>query len=761
MVMGSTRLEGTIIRLLTEKDDVLKNTVFLIAEIETAAGGKHIVKGSTSRHGAIGDYLVGNFYSQANERYGDQMISKGNVELHLPRRADTILKRINQIAKKADIKMTPTMSAAIRELEPTTFWKQIHTAPVVLDGINRQRWSALLKAIIANTGETEVHSSLDMEEYIKGLGLPWTERRIRSLTGYEEDCENPENEPMAVQYLKDEPLAIIGVKGIKASEIEAYLRALERLGTIDAATVKIGGLLKRCRNAESDNSSCIPVVESDIQPLRAHADFRKYLTEYSGYLYRREIYEAEKAIATFVSESSALPPLPSLEEEGILTAIQSLPPDDGRLPTGPQVTAVVNMFAHRISTVQGKAGSGKTTTLRTLARYVKAHREEIRGNMLFLAPTGKAVQRMKDSIHDIELTDSDNIMTIHRFVGLAKRHAKWRSDGENKEADTEECVRAPMMIVLDESSMICTQTLAMLFGALGSYDWRPQLVFMGDDCQLSPVGIGTPFVDILRSAQVTTTILETVHRQGAGSSLMTAVNEIRDREDPSVRDDAFNIFRISSENGVRKIQRWIDNHREGVSAIIVPTNDMVDELTPIVRDHVNPASEEVDLYVEYGGTRELLPYRKGDKIMQVKNNYKRSVFNGTMGKIVGVVLQEDNGPSPSGKKNMIPVLHVRFDGRDNDFYYRLSDASKELQHAYVMTTHKAQGSEYDHVLIIQDRYIEGFINRNLTYTASSRGKKSVAIYVKDTRTMDLWKHLPRKPKTNLTEMILAAVEEYT
>ena len=92
------------------------------------------------------------------------------------------------------------------------------------------------------------------------------------------------------------------------------------------------------------------------------------------------------------------------------------------------------------------------------------------------------------------------------------------------------------------------------------------------------------------------------------------------------------------------------------------------------------------------------------------------------------------------------------------FFYPFSEAGKELVLAYVMTTHKAQGSEYDHTLIVMDRVIPGFINRSLIYTAASRGKTSVTVMVKDDRVMALWKNIPEPPKTNLLHRILAGVD---
>ena len=104
------------------------------------------------------------------------------------------------------------------------------------------------------------------------------------------------------------------------------------------------------------------------------------------------------------------------------------------------------------------------------------------------------------------------------------------------------------------------------------------------------------------------------------------------------------------------------------------------------------------------------------------------------------------------------LLVVEFTGNDNTYYYTIEQANTELNLAYALTAHKAQGSEYDHVLIIIDKPIKNFINRNLIYTAASRGKKSVNIMIYSELIQSNFKDKPLIRKTNLVKMLEESVE---
>jgi exodeoxyribonuclease V alpha subunit len=760
--MNPVKLGGTITHITYTKPNVLEDKTFVVAKIITDDCVSHTITGETNRAAEIGDFAIGNFITVTTPRFGEQLKSKGTIEIYLPRDAGAILKRCSSIATKNNMSLAPAMKTNIKNLaeqNPEEFWSIIlaHT-PL---GINKPRWDEFRGYIKEYVAAKKVgyKSSLDVETYIRGLGLNWSEKVIRAIIGADEDCEEPGREQIVLSQLMADPLCLISVKQIKEKQIGEYLDALEKLGIIDKETIAVGLLIKQLRKAEGDGNSCIPVNELRVEPLRGHPVFEKYLCEYKEYIYRKTTFDDERVVAEFIVDCATSEPLDHLENADMMTLIKSLPPDGGKIPTDKQYAAVCQIFNRRISTVQGCAGSGKTTSLRALARFIKEYRPDIRGNILFLGPTGKAVQRIDDSISDIELSASDNTMTMHRLSGLIRKAREKPLYDSDSSTPIEDCISMPAIIVFEEASMISITTLAMTIRAIRTYGYIPHIVFMGDLYQLRPVGIGMPYKDIIDSGIVETSILDVVHRQGADSSLLKAITQIRKREDVSVRDDSFNIFKITEEKGRSSICKWATKTKGSIATIIVPTTLLMKELTPYIRDCVNPETPASILKIG----DEVLPFRKGDKVMQIKNNYGRSVFNGTVGLIIGLaIVDKTRAPitdnevdAPSGDVKY--ELHVRFDKRDNDFYYTFSEAFEELTFAYVMTTHKAQGSEYENTLIVMDRSIPGFINRSMIYTAASRGKESVTIMIKDIRVLSLWKDISQPPKTNLLDQILSSV----
>lgn len=759
----SVQLEGTIVRIRASKLNPKQETNFIIANIRDPYGDESTIKGTVARRPEIGDYLRGNFTPEHHATYGAQLTSKGLIDVELPRAPATIRKRCREIALKEGLKWTeyPSMGRlvdALTESNPTAFWNSFvkyepRGGSADLATLELKKLQEAVLAYMAH--RKPVKSSVEIERYFQELGLNWSSTAIRTMLGFDadgsEDTEsmNPgeQMESITLERLKEDPLCIVELMDIKTAQVEQYLGALRKLEIIDEPTATIGTLLKECMNAESSGNCCLRLgggqgVAAKVAAVRAHPTFPLYLCEFNSSLYRLKIYRDEQTVAQLIVDAAREESLPiwDSDEETVRKALDEMEPDRGNKANATQIAAVTAMLTRRISTMQGSAGTGKTTALRLLARYIKEHREDVRGNCLFLAPTGKAVNRIKESLRDIALTDADNIMTIHRFAGLIRAH----SLGGAKDAGslTEPCVSGPVLIVVDESSMISLETMALLVNALRLYYYIPHLVFIGDGTQLTPVGCGAPYLDLIASKVAVNTTLTQVYRQEGDSALLTAITQLRDASDITVSEPG--LFEVAMVREVHKpMLRWLTAHPGG--SIIVPTGKrgLVGKLTPVVRDHVNPPGPN-DLFV----AGEIYPdYRKGDKVMQVKNNYSRNVFNGEVGVVCGLVERPDDDEKPF-------LLHVQFEGRPTEnFFYSLKEVDKELTLAYVVTTHKSQGSEYDDVLVVMDQAIPYFINRNHIYTATSRGKKSVKVLISDMEIMRLWKFKPEKPITGLVEQI--------
>ena len=738
--MDGGYLKGVVKRVMYTKDN--------FAIIKTEDGDS--IKGTFSQVVSKGDTIEGKFRKKEGP-YGETYEAQGTILVSFPKDVPAICKRLKELL---DITISPIIKSWISSCGPD-FWSNALNTPLPdkLTPVDRCRIKTIQDVV--KDMQVNTNSSVDlndMNEFMRGIGLTWTVDTIERLTGYVEDCEDPYRVPIKARDLRNDPLSLLGVKGIRSAQIAQYLDALYTAGLIDEDTRKVGNHLKACFKAE-DNSHSHCIV-GDLGDLTEHAVFKKYLHLENQHLYRKRTFTDEKVIAAFIVEyaTDESEPKPIFDSPTFPTDMQVSPM---------QHNAAAMVFKHRCCIINGFAGTGKTTTLRYLAETIKRNFPGAQEHILFLAPTGKAVEKL---IHTLNPDDSgqDNMMTFHRFAGTVNKYMLQQDASyEYSENDIQipECVSKPLLIVLEEAGMICQSTLAMFFRALDQLGLYPHLVFMGDTSQLSPVGIGNPFMDIIDSKRFNRVALTEVYRQHGGS-LLEAVTQIRKGHDITVCDDKFRITKYSSETRNEQIIAWSTAHPDG--AILTTKRDLVSELTPIIRDHLNPeirSEDDVD-------RRAFQNFRPNDKIMQIRNNPGRGVYNGTSGTVVGVVTRckvcrtqcpTTDHDCASKAKALEKVLHVRFNSSDQ--YYTNKEAYDELNLAFVITVHKAQGSEYDNVLMVMDKsYGGGFINRNLVYTGTSRGKKTVEVLVENYDSISAWKSKPKERSTRLVNMINELVE---
>lgn len=752
------KLEGTIRKIICNKPS--DSSPWMIAQIQQPNGEKVVIKGKLTTNVECSDYAVGNFDLQETS-YGQEYQTKSVVHISPPHDKAAIMERVTNFAHSLGLRMTVPVKMAIEELMKSgkNFW-------VALDNAEGPACILPIKAKAADYNErynTGFVESTEIEGYFHNLGLNWSDKKIRKALGYEEDCEHPDREPIPIEKLKTDPMIIIGLPGIHIRDVMDYLSALISLGLIDEPTMRVGILLKDLLESEHKQNTCMFTPE-DIEPLRTHPVFKKYCAEYKNCIYRSTTFEKEQSVSIFISARVQSQPSESLYAEDIEERIKQLAPDQGKIPTADQCAAIAKVFREPVLLILGGAGTGKTTALRLLCRYILRYLPTYRSNVLFLAPTGKAVQRIKDSIANLYFSEMDNAMTIHRFASACKNIQEHECGKTCQPVCKLDAIgwaeNTPHIIVVDESIMVDNDTMYLLVSSLYKLiqreEFMPHIVFIGDDAQLQPVGCGNPIIDIIKSGVVPIHRLEKIHRQIGESVLLDAVTAIRERRKFTSTDETFQIIPIDEKNLKTIVLKWIDTHPGDQNAIIVPTNTLVTTITPIVREHLNPVSKNPLIML---GPREY-KFRKGDKVMQIKNNYGRGVFNGTCGHVVDVIDSINTITQADGKKVEVPIkiLHVRFHGRENDYYYTLDEGYDELAFAYVFTTHKAQGSEYEHVLILMNKPIPGFINRNLIYTAASRGKTSVTIGLENTGIRSQWREMPAERNTNLIGLIDEKVE---
>lgn len=364
-----------------------------------------------------------------------------------------------------------------------------------------------------------------------------------------------------------------------------------------------------------------------------------------------------------------------------------------------QKAALEMALASPLSIVTGGPGTGKSTILRGLvADYERLNAGEEKPIHL-AAPTGRAAKRITE-------TTGREASTIHRLLAY---HPEY---GFQYNADNP--LPAGLLIV-DEFSMADLDLANALFSALPP---NMQVVLVGDIDQLPSVGPGSVLRDAIDSGVVPTTRLEYNYRQAAGSTIALYAHQICQGQTPDLAAKTADFVAYEAdeaEDAVKLTLKMVEQAlAEGYTAsdfqILTPmrkTPTGVTALNHLIREMVNPPAEG-RAEVKYGGTI----FRAGDKVMQVRNNYKKGVFNGDLGFVTDIV-------QGSGSK-----VTVKFDETAAEYEY--SDLG-ELELAYASTVHKSQGSEFPLVICLCLRQHFILLQRNLLYTGITRAKHKLIL----------------------------------
>lgn len=369
-----------------------------------------------------------------------------------------------------------------------------------------------------------------------------------------------------------------------------------------------------------------------------------------------------------------------------------------------QRSAVKNALAHKVSVLTGGPGTGKTTILRALVEILKAKKVRVH----LAAPTGRAAQRLAE-------TTGGFASTIHR---LLKYDAARGGFVANESAPL-----ATDFLVLDEASMLDTRLAAALFQAVPS---RAHLLLVGDTDQLPSVGAGNVLKDLIATEHVPVTRLAVIYRQQGQSQIVTTAHAINAGDaslPPAVPDvasaqvwcDLNFITATDAEDCLRKVIELCTEFVPRKLKWPHPVND-VQILAPMHKGVAGVANLNAQLQGALNPRGQGLrtpagEYRPGDKVIQLRNNYDKNLFNGDIGTVV----------STDGVEG---TLTADFDGEKHPF-----DRGEfgDLALAYAISIHKSQGSEYPVVIVPLLKAHFMMLQRNLLYTAITRGRKKVFI----------------------------------
>jgi exodeoxyribonuclease V alpha subunit len=388
--------------------------------------------------------------------------------------------------------------------------------------------------------------------------------------------------------------------------------------------------------------------------------------------------------------------------------------DDTTL-TAEQRDAVSNAFTHRLSLITGGPGTGKTASIRTIAKVAAGQGARV----LLVAPTGRAAIRMHEA-------SGMRATTVHSALGWIP--------GEGPTHDEHDPLNCDLLIV-DETSMANLELLVTLLRAVGS---GAHVVLVGDADQLAPVGAGKPFAELVTSGSVPATRLTHIFRQAAGSMIVQGAHAIRRGETPSfaateqMRRDLFLIERRSADAALEEIVSLVAE-RLPAHYGVDPVRDIqvfapvyrgdvgIDALNHALRDRLNPDGQPVR-----GGR-----LRIGDKLMMTgRNLHDLGLMNGTLLRLLDETgdgarrgdAAEDRAGEPADEPALILAA-------DEGAIFRLPpEETDRLQLAYACSVHRGQGIELPVAVIVAHPAAGAFfLRREMLYTAVTRAKLATVV----------------------------------
>jgi len=359
-----------------------------------------------------------------------------------------------------------------------------------------------------------------------------------------------------------------------------------------------------------------------------------------------------------------------------------------------QVEAIRQAVESKVMVLTGCPGTGKTTVTKGIIEVLKQAKLDI----LLAAPTGRAAKRMSEAT-------GVEAMTIHRLLEYSPRDGYGRNEHNPLEGGA---------LIVDESSMI---DIILMNSLIKAVPVTMRLILVGDIDQMPSVGAGNVLKDIIDSGVVPVVRLTKIFRQAQSSRIITNAHKINEGKFPVIsngKDTDF--FFISDEDQDHAAEQIVDLVAKRLPKAYKVSPFDIQVLSPMKKGITGTGNLNTMLQAAInssnpGLSRGGIEYRLGDRVMQVRNNYDKEVFNGDIGTIKAVDLEEE-------------TITVEFDGREVE--YEAVDLN-ELVLSYAATIHKAQGSEFPIVImpVSMSHYV--MLQRNLVYTGITRAKQILVI----------------------------------
>lgn len=641
--------------------------------------------------------LIGNYIF--NERYGHQF-QVSSYEREEPQGKDAVISFLSSDLIKGCGEKTATQIVETLGDDALTLIKNDYTELLKVPGISEAKAKRIYNSIIKYQSTDEIIVKLKQYGFSINESLSILNKwGLSSLEIVENDIYKLID---IIDFTKLDTV-FLNMKQADAHErvIACIIESLKRLGFKNGDTYSY----KEEIYSNIRNEFKIFLTEEELDSyLEELAKEEQIIVDEDKY-FLAEYYEYEDNIATNLELISRHSKERVTHFDDLIAAIQL---EYDVKYNADQKKAIKNALTNRISIITGGPGTGKTTIINSIVKlYMRLHNmnyKDIINDIALLAPTGRAAKKMSDST-------GIPAMTIHRYLKWNKEKNEFQINEFNKNFHK--------LVIVDEVSMIDTYIFDAL---LRGINHNITLVLVGDANQLPSVGPGLILNDLIASDMFTHTKLETIYRQSNNSYIPILAKEIKDHQispEFTNQTDDYNFLKasgLSIKETIRKIclmscEKGLTEDDIQILAPMYRGENGIDNLNILLQSIFNPPSSDKN-ESKYGD----VIYREHDKVLQLVNDPDNNIFNGDIGYISSIT----NIMSPKKKE----VFTIDFDG--TKVLYSREDLIN-IKHAYAITIHKSQGSEFAHVIIPVSKAYHKMLYNKLIYTGVSRAKKSLIL----------------------------------